>query len=158
MHELIRSPFRELDAFAAEVDSLLNAFLGRRVPLAPAGSFTPATDVVETDDEVVVRMDLPGLDRDDVEVDVRDGTLTVRGERKREEREERDGYVRIERSAGRFSRAFALPAGVDPEKIAAKFANGVLELRVPKPSEARTHRIEITAGDVEGEAEEKKDG
>jgi len=147
MHDLIlRSPFRDLEQITSEVDSLFNSFLGRGGPLARVVPFTPATDVAETSEEIVVRMDLPGLSRDDIQVDVNEGVLTVSGERKREERTERDGFIRVERAMGRFRRSLQLPAGTDPEQIKAQFRDGVLELRVPKPSEARAHRIEISAG------------
>jgi HSP20 family protein len=114
----------------------------------------PAIDLVETDEHLVLKVDLPGLEKDDVEIEVKDGLLTVSGERKAEHEESKDGYHRIERAYGSFSRSLTLPQGVDADQVQADFNQGVLEVRVPKPAERKPHRVQIGAS-VDGEAQEK---
>jgi len=111
-------------------------------------------DLVETDSDLVLRADLPGLTRDDVEIEIKDGTLTVSGERKSQHEEKSEGYYRVERSFGRFSRSLTLPEGIDAESVAAEFADGVLEVRIPKPAERKPHRVAIGAASVNGSASE----
>jgi HSP20 family protein len=103
----------------------------------------PAMDLVETDDHYVLRADLPGLGEDDISIEVEDRTLTVSGERKSETEAKKDGYVRVERAFGSFSRSLTLPQGVDPEAVTAHFDRGVLEVSIPKPEARKPRRIEI---------------
>src|SRR6185295_8042815 len=103
----------------------------------------PAMDLVEADDSYVLQADLPGLTQDDIQIEFEDRTLTVSGERKAEHEIKKDGYVRVERAFGSFSRSLTLPQGVDPEALAASFENGVLEVRIPKPEARKPRRIEI---------------
>jgi HSP20 family protein len=115
-------------------------------------------DVVEAEDHLVLKADLPGLSEDDVKIEVRDNVLTVSGERKTEREDERRGYYRVERAFGSFSRSLTLPDGIDPDRIQASFDRGVLEVRVPKPEERKPHRISIGRNSnkaVEGTATEK---
>jgi HSP20 family protein len=149
-------PAREVDSLQSEVNRLFDTFFGGR-PSSSAGArrWVPAMDLVETDDHLVLRADLPGLDRDDVNIEVKDGVLTVSGERKAEQEERADGYYRVERAFGGFSRSLSLPDHVDASKIAAGFDKGVLEVRIPKPEERKPQRIEIGSGTVSGQATEK---
>ncbi len=103
----------------------------------------PAMDLVETDDHYVLKADLPGMTEDDVKIEFEDRTLTVSGERKSEHEEKKDGYHRVERAFGSFSRSLTLPQGVDPEAVTANFVNGVLEVSIPKPEVRKPRRIEI---------------
>jgi HSP20 family protein len=103
----------------------------------------PAMDLAEADDSYVLKADLPGLTQDDIKIEFEDRTLTVSGERKAEHEVSKDGYVRVERAFGSFSRTLTLPQGVDPEAVTASFENGVLEVRVPKPEARKPRRIEI---------------
>lgn len=112
-------------------------------------------DLVETEDHLVLRGDLPGMTEDDVDIEIKDGVLTVSGERKTDHEEKGEGYHRVERSFGSFSRSLSLPQGVDPGKVEAKFDNGVLEVRIPKPAEAKPTRVEIGTGSLEGTGKEK---
>ena len=105
----------------------------------------PAMDLVEGDDNFVLRADLPGLTQDDIKIEFEDRTLTVSGERKAEHEVKKDGYVRVERAFGTFSRSLTLPQGVDPEGVTASFDNGVLEVTIPKPEAHKPRRIEIGA-------------
>lgn len=150
-------PVRELDSLQSDMNRLFDRFFDTR----PAGNgaaarrWIPAMDLVETENSLVLRADLPGMTEDDVEIEVKDGTLTVSGERRSESEEKKEGYHRVERSFGRFSRALTLPDGVDTSKINAGFDNGVLEVTIPKPEETRPTRIQIGSGAVEGSGTEK---
>lgn len=117
--------------------------------LGPAASggmmFTPAVDLRETSDFFLVSVDLPGVNPNEVKIDVQDGRLTISGERQREEKEEREGFHRFERSHGSFLRTFQLPQNVDEEKIQARCENGVLEIMLPKSEIAKPRQIQINA-------------
>jgi HSP20 family protein len=150
------------EPFPNEVNRLFNT-LFEQTDGAHAQRWVPAMDLIEADDHLVLRADLPGLAEDDVSIEIQDNALTISGERKAES-EERDGsWYRVERAFGRFSRTLTLPEGVDPDAINAEFDKGVLEVRIPKPEERKPRRIEIKANStngngqpaVEGTAEEK---
>ena len=147
-------PARELDSLQSEVNRVFDAFFGSGTGTR-ARRWVPAMDLVETDDHLVLRADLPGLERDDVNIEVKDGMLTVSGERRADHEEKSEGYYRVERAFGSFSRSMTLPEGIDAESIAADFDKGVLEVRIPKPQERQPHRVEIGAGGVEGTATER---
>ena len=133
-----------------ERERLTSRFFGERGS-EPQRELSPAVDVFETDDHIEVRAELPGMKPENVQIDVSDGVLTLCGERKLEHEEEREGYRRIERSYGRFSRSFTLPKNVDQQNIAAEMNEGVLRLKLPKREEQQARRIQIGAGAREGE-------
>lgn len=112
----------------------------KSVPLAAAA------DVVETREAIVVRMDLPGFDPKALDVKVEKDLLTIRGERREEERKEGETYHRAELRYGSFARSFALPVAVDGQKAQARYENGVLEVRLPKREEAKPRSIEVKVG------------
>jgi HSP20 family protein len=142
-------PFREFTTLQNEMNRLFNTVFETPTP-GNGGStmrrWMPAMDLVETDDHFVLRADLPGMKQDDVKIEYDDGTLTVSGERKAEHESKNEGYYRVERAFGTFSRSLTLPQGIDPEAVTASFADGVLEVRVPKPEERKPRRIEIGSG------------
>jgi HSP20 family protein len=142
-------PFRELGTLQNEMNRLFNTVFDTPSP-GNGGStlrrWMPAMDLVETADHFVLRADLPGMSQDDVKIEFEDGTLTLSGERKAEHESKNEGYYRVERAFGSFSRSLTLPKGVDPEAVTAKFENGVLEVRIPKPEERKPRRIEIGSG------------
>src|ERR1700742_1796970 len=109
--------------------------------------YVPAMDLTEREGQLVLRADLPGMDRDDVDVQIKDGVLTVSGERKYENESKGEGYHRVERSFGRFSRSLRLPRGVDASAVSASFDRGVLEVTVPKPAQAQATKVEIGEGE-----------
>lgn len=157
---LIRwEPVRELGSLQNEVNRLFNTVFDTPVQ-AGERRWIPAMDLVEDEQHYVLRADLPGLGPDDVKIELEDGVLTVSGERKAEHAERKEGYHRVERAYGAFSRTLTLPDGVDPEAVEARFEHGVLEVRVPKPAEKKPHRVAIHVGGkptvIEGEAEERK--
>src|SRR5688572_8391573 len=96
------------------------------------GRWIPAMDLVESEADLVLRADLPGMAEDDVNIEIKDGVLTISGERRAEHEEKGEGFHRVERAFGSFSRSLSLPEGVDPQRVDAKFADGVLEVRIPK--------------------------
>lgn len=136
-------PFRELSSLQSEVNRLFNTAFD--APTAATGSrrWMPAMDLAETPDHFVLRADLPGMGEEDVTVEVEDTTLTISGERKPEHPESRDGYLRVERGFGAFSRSLTLPRGVDADAVTANFDRGVLEVRIPKPETRKPRKIEI---------------
>jgi HSP20 family protein len=148
-------PNREVDSLQSEVNRLFDTFFGGRPANGGMRRWVPPMDLVETEDHLVLKADLPGLERDDVNLEVKDGVLTVSGERKAEQEERTDGFYRVERAFGGFSRSMSLPENVDAERISASFDKGVLEVRIPKPEERKPHRVEINAAAVNGTAQEK---
>ena len=104
-------------------------------------------DLVEDGDRYVLRADLPGVAEDQVKVELEENVLTISGERKAASEERKDGYYRIERASGEFSRSLTLPEGVDAEAIKASFDKGVLEVSIPKPQERKPRRVAINVGD-----------
>jgi HSP20 family protein len=147
-------PIRELDSLQGDMNRLFDRFFEGRAPNGGARRWIPAMDVVETQDHLVLRGDLPGLSEDDVDIEIKDNVLTISGERKAEREQKGEGYHRVERAFGSFSRSLTLPQGVDAERVDAKFDNGVLEVRVPKPAEAKSTRVQIGKGAVEGSGKE----
>jgi HSP20 family protein len=149
-------PGRELDTLQSEMNRVFDAFFGGRpVNGGATRRWVPAMDLVEDEDHLVLRADLPGLSEDDVEIEVKDNVLTVSGERRAEEKKEDEGYYRVERAFGSFHRSLTLPEGVDADRVSADFDNGVLEVRIPKPEERKPHRVQIGKGSVEGTGTEK---
>jgi HSP20 family protein len=149
-------PTAEVDSLRSDLDRLFDGFFSRRPGNGARSRWLPAMDLVETDDHLVLRADLPGLTEEDVNIEVKDNVLTVSGERRSEHEEKREGYYRVERGFGNFSRSLTLPDGVDADKVTANFDKGVLEVRIPKPEERKPQRIEIGATkSIEGTGEEK---
>lgn len=146
-------PTRELDLLQGDMNRLFDSFFqGRGLGLASGNGsagrrWIPPMDLVEADDEYVLRADLPGLAKDDLEIEVKDNVLTISGERQAEHEDRKEGYHRVERAFGRFSRSLDLPKGIDASAVSADFENGVLEVRIPKPEERQPTRIEIGSGE-----------
>ena len=148
-------PAQEVDTLQGEVNRLFDTFFGGGTADGRARRWVPAMDLVESGDALVLRADLPGVDRSDVSIEVKDRVLTVSGERRAEHADQADGYYRVERAFGSFSRSLALPEGIDAERVEADFKDGVLEVSIPKPEERKAHRVEIGAPAVNGQATEK---
>jgi HSP20 family protein len=110
-----------------------------------AGAWSPAVDMYESEQALTLKAELPGFSKDDVQVDIKDNVLTLKGERKREHNVKEEQYHRVERVFGAFQRSFVLPALIDADKAEATFKDGVLELKLPKAEEAKPKRIGITA-------------
>lgn len=135
-------PWRELREMRESMEKVLGRF-PRLFKEEQMGAWLPAVDVFEKDGNVVVKVDLPGVDKNNVRVLVTDEEVTVRGETRREEEVKDKNYYRSERAYGSFSRTVALPAAVEREKAKASFKNGVLEVVIPKAKDARSDQVEI---------------
>ena len=141
-------PLREFSTLQNEMNRLFNTVFDSPAPAGNGGlrRWMPAMDLVESGDHFVLRADLPGLSEEDVNIEVEDRVLTISGERKAEHQVDKDGFHRIERAFGTFSRSLTLPEGIDPEAVQAGFDRGVLEVRIPKPEERKPRKITIGAG------------
>ena len=139
-------PVRELSSLQTEMNRLFNTVVDGPHGNGGMRRWVPAMDLVETPDAFVLRADLPGVDEDAVKVEVEDNVLTISGERHGERDARGEGFYRIERSFGTFSRSLTLPKGADAGAVSAKFARGVLEVTVPKPEAAKPQRISIEVG------------
>ena len=143
-------PVRELSSLQNEMNRVFNTFFD--APATPgngggARRWVPSMDLVETEDHFVLRADLPGMSEDDINIEFEDGTLTVSGERKAEHETKNEGYYRVERATGVFSRSLTLPEGVDADAVEASFDKGVLEVLIPKPEQRKPRRVAISVGD-----------
>ncbi|HXG52697.1 MAG TPA: Hsp20/alpha crystallin family protein [candidate division Zixibacteria bacterium] len=143
-------PFGELTRWEREMERFFDEMWGgrtrpwwrRRRPFAVEIS-APPVDCYEDKDDVVVKAELPGIDRENIEINLTDRMLTIKGEKKREEKIEEKNYYRAERSYGSFVRSVELPREVQAEKAKASFKNGVLEIRIPKTEEAKRREIKV---------------
>jgi HSP20 family protein len=146
---LIRwEPVRELNTIQSEMNRLFNTFFDTPTGNGPSlgRRWMPAMDLVEDGDDFVLRADLPGVSEKDVNIELEDNVLTISGQRKSEKEERKEGYYRVERASGSFSRSLTLPEGVDPERVRASFDRGVLEVRIPKPEQRKPRKVTISAG------------
>lgn len=157
-------PAVEVDSLQSEVNRLFDSFFGGRAANGgtPTRRWMPAMDLEETAEHLILTADLPGMTEEDVAIEIKDGVLTVSGERKARHDDKGRGFHRVERSYGRFSRSMTLPEGVEADAVAASFERGVLEIRIPKPAERKPHKVAIGGGDggreqmtVEGSGSEK---
>ncbi len=152
-------PFRELAALQNEMGRWMNQVAGGVA--SPTGNgqsstWLPAVDVWETDTELVLSFDLPGIEEDKIAVELDDNVLTVTGERERTQEHTNDRFYRFERRFGQFSRSVTLPAGIKEDDIEANYRDGVLEIRVPKPEEQKPKRIQIgSQSTIEGKSTRK---
>jgi HSP20 family protein len=146
------SPFNAMQRFADEMDRMFADFgLARSWPPSlwrepDTEMWAPDVDVFQRNSELTIKADLPGLKKDEVSVEVAEGSVTIRGERKREREEEREGMYRCERSYGSFRRVVPLPEGAIVEQAKANFKDGVLEITMPAPPASKGRRLEITEG------------
>lgn len=139
-------PWRDLATIQEKMNQMFEDTFtrghGREEGLTPA-MWAPAVDIYETDDAVVLKAEVPGVEREQVGIEVKDGILTLRGERKFEKEAKEENYHRMERSYGTFVRSFSVPTSVDSEKISAKLRDGVLEVHLPKAEKAKPKQIRV---------------
>lgn len=157
-------PAVEVDSLQSEMNRLFDGFFGSgKGDGTTARRWIPAMDLAETEDDLVLTADLPGMTEEDIAIEVKDGTLTVSGDRSDERSTEEKGYHRVERSFGAFSRSLTLPRGIEADKVSASFDKGVLEITIPKPEERKPHQVKIGAGSaasggaIEAEGHESSD-
>lgn len=135
-------PFQEL---RKEVDRLFQEFFGKSYfPERWEGiEWVPSIDVSETEDEIIVKADIPGVKPEDIEINLVDNVLTIKGEKKREKEEKKENFYRVERYCGTFMRSIQIPSEVDVEKIKAQYKDGVLKVTLPKKPESKGKTIKI---------------
>jgi HSP20 family protein len=138
-------PARDMITLREKMNRLFeDAFTGRGDDKEiPASSWAPSVDIYETENELVLTAEVPGIDEKDVEIKIEDNTLTLKGERKFEKETKEENFHRIERSYGSFYRAFTLPNSIDADKIQAEHENGVLKISMPKRQELKPRTIKI---------------
>jgi len=142
------SPFADLVELREKVNRLFEDGYGDWQAAPGLAQWTPAVDIVEKEDGIQISADLPGIPQEDIDVEVHDGTLTIKGEKKKETEVKEGGYHRIERTYGSFERSFTLPSGVKHDEIKASFRNGVLDVFIPKVEEAKPKKVSV---EIKGE-------
>ncbi|MCS4040620.1 Hsp20/alpha crystallin family protein [Salinibacter ruber] len=138
-----RTPNRTVRDLQREVDSIFDRFFGRGGDDDTSTVWAPRTDLSETDDAFRIRLDVPGMTKDDIAINLQNNTLTVSGERSSERQKDSEEYVRVERAFGTFHRTFTLPDAVDPDRVEATYDEGVLTINVPKTEKSTRRQIEI---------------
>lgn len=145
-------PFTDLTRWERDMERMFDDFWGRRMrPWWPERwslpavleISPPAVDLYEEKDDIVVKVELPGMDKDNIEVNLTDHTLTIKGKKKKEEEIKEENYYKSERSYGSFVRTLELPRDVHADKVKASFKNGILEVRLPKTEEAKAKEIKV---------------
>ena len=138
-------PFRQLVRVQDRMNRLFEDALGRPVEDADffAGAWTPAVDILENTNDIVLRAELPGMKPEEVDILIENNTLTLRGERKFEVNDDKTNYHRRERTYGAFSRSFTLPSIVQQDKVTAEFKDGILQVSLPKKEETKPKQIAI---------------
>ncbi len=139
-------PFRELRSLQDDMNRLFmsNLAQGDDREGFMSGAWSPSVDIFENEDKLFLEAELPGMNRDDIELSIENNVVTLKGERKFEKKAEGDNYHRVERSYGSFTRSFSLPHTVTSEGVNAEFNNGVLRVSLPKREETKARKIEIS--------------
>jgi HSP20 family protein len=145
--ELIRwNPMRDMFNFRHQLNHLFDDAFSPSV-WDDAGmsvrDWNPIVDVYDNDENIVIKAELPGIDKKDINIDVKDGVLTLKGERSYDNEVKKDKYYRRERLFGKFERAFRLPADIDPGKISADYNDGILKIDIPKPEQQKPKQITV---------------
>ena len=141
-------PFREFATLQDRINRVFrDSYSGEgRDESLTTSSFAPAVDVYEDEHKVTLKIEVPGIDEKDIDVQVENNILTVHGERKIENEEKEENYRRVERQYGSFTRTFTLPTTVDTESVSATYDKGVLKIALPKKAEAKPKQIKVNVG------------
>lgn len=137
------APTRDLSRMQSELDRLFDGFFPRTTNDENVSSWSPRADLQDSDEAYIVELDVPGLTKDDININFHEGVLTVSGERKSETKDEGTDFVRVERRFGHFYRSFTLPKQVQDDAILANYKDGVLKITVPKTEELQPRKIEV---------------
>jgi HSP20 family protein len=140
--EIVRWPGFDFPRLRKEMEQLFEGF-PLEFPITPSGDWVPAMDVSETKDGFAVKVEIPGMDAKDLNVQVTGDLLSIQGERRQEKEEKKEDYLRTERSFGSFYRSIRLPSAIDEKAVEAKYTSGVLTIKLPKTTEAREKQIQI---------------
>ncbi|MBN2124412.1 MAG: Hsp20/alpha crystallin family protein [Deltaproteobacteria bacterium] len=141
------NPWKETETFADRINRFLGG--GSMLPAewlsdeSGIGTWSPAVDVVDQEDRILIKAELPGVDKKDIHVELKNNVLTLEGERREEKETKEERYYRKERFFGSFRRSFAVPEGLDPEAVKAEYKDGVLSVEIPKPEEKKTRKIAV---------------
>ena len=145
--ELIRwNPIRDMFSLRHRVNHLFDEFFyptNRDDGELSMWNWNPVVDIYDNDENIVIKAELPGIDKKDITVDVKGRVLTLKGERSSDNEVKKEKYYRRERTFGRFERVFTLPADVDPDKVKADYKDGVLKINIPKPEEHKPKQIAV---------------
>lgn len=158
------NPWREFASLQRRMDRLFDEFSGSSLSTGPKGEvvFFPACDVEENDNQFLISMDVPGIPKDQIKVEIRGNTLTISGEHHEEKTQDKKKQMHYERYHGRFERSFTIP-GLNAEKVEANYKDGVLQIAVAKDTTGQARRVQIGEGEARSEAkaqpksEEKKE-
>ena len=145
-NESLGQPLRGATTLQEQINRVFGDLVGRTGDESNLTPWAPAVDIYETEHELVVKADLPDMDPQDLDIRVENNILTIRGERKFENKVKEENYLRVERSYGSFSRSFSLANSVKSEAIKADYQNGVLTLSIPKREEAKPKQIKVNVG------------
>ncbi len=137
------SPMRELMSMHDQLNRLFDESVARGSAEVDYGTWSPAVDLREEEDRFILQADMPGMKKEDIEINVENSVLTIRGERRFEQEVKKETYHRIERAYGKFTRSFTLPSRVKAEAISANYKDGTLEVVIPKAEESKPKRISI---------------
>ncbi|MGQ9707201.1 MAG: Hsp20/alpha crystallin family protein [bacterium] len=144
------SPFKDILRMQEEMNKLFDNFFNRSaLPTTEGRLFSPPIDLVETDEDYRIKVDLPGISKDDMSISAVGNSIVVKGEKRQEKKEEKENYHYMERFYGSFKRVIDLPSDIEADKISAEFTNGVLEIIVPKTEKVKPKEIEIKVRDKE---------
>jgi len=141
-------PFRGVTSLQEQINRLFNEAFDRSTDEGSLTTWAPAVDIYETEQELVVKADLPDVKPEDLDIRVENNILTIRGDRKFEKKVNENNYLRVERSYGSFSRSFSLANSVNTEAIKADYKDGVLTLSIPKREEAKPKQIKVQVGNT----------
>ena len=139
-------PFRNLSTLQEQVNRLFETSYRGRGDNSALTTWAPAVDIYETENELVLKADLPDVNEQDLDIQIENNMLTIRGERKFDHEVKEDNYLRIERTYGAFSRSFSLPNTVNAEAIKAEYKNGVLRVELPKRAESKPRQVKVNVG------------
>ena len=138
-------PLGEVDSFRREMDRMFENFFGSGADVGESSlTWYPSVDIKETKDDFVLMAEVPGMSKDDIKINISENTLTVKGEKKEEKKEDDQNYHRVERRYGTFQRSFTLPIQVQGNKVKAAYKDGVLTITLPKKEEVKPKEIPIT--------------
>ena len=140
-------PFRDLVSFQERMNRLFQDTLGpSREELMTSGTFVPPVDIYEDEHNITLKLEVPGIEEKDIEVQLENNTLTVRGQRQFEKEEKEENFHRIERRYGAFARSFTLPNTVETGNVQANYDNGILKIQLAKRAEAKPKQIKVNVG------------
>src|SRR5437868_14916173 len=139
-------PFREFSTLQDRMNRLFQQSYGDREEALTTSTFAPPVDVYEDEHNVTLKIEVPGIDEKDIDVQIENNLLTVHGERKFEKEEKEENFRRVERQYGSFTRSFTLPSTVNPEQVQAHYDKGVLKIKLAKKAEAKPKQIKVNVG------------